>query len=74
MGNIVPFSIMANSSVLSLMSTGVVLLSQSYVQTRHSSMNGVRDVRKSSNIRPLVLKADSAATVEMGIASTSQAM
>src|SRR5688572_18861629 len=69
----VPFSIMANSSVLSLMST-VGLRSQSCIHTKASSMNGVREVQKSSKIRPPVLKADSDATVVMGIASTSRAM
>ena len=36
-------------------------------------MNGVSEVRKSSKIRPLVLKAASEATDEMGMACTSRA-
>ena len=71
--NFIPFSIISNSSIFSLMSIGVALLSQSCAQTRASTVNGVREVRKSSKIRPLVLKADSDATVETGIASTSRA-
>jgi hypothetical protein len=72
-GNIVPFSIISNFSISSLMSIGVDLLGQSYVQTRASTINGVREVRKSSRMRPLVLKADSDAIVEIGIARTSRA-
>jgi hypothetical protein len=37
-------------------------------------MNRVREVRKSSKIHPLVLKTDSKATVDIGIARTSWAM
>jgi hypothetical protein len=58
----IPFSIISNSSVLSFMSI-VGLRSQSCVHTKSSNINGVREVRKSSKIRPPVLKADSDATV-----------
>ena len=37
-------------------------------------MNGVRELRKSSKMCPLVINADSDATVDIGIASTSRAM
>jgi hypothetical protein len=55
------------------MSTGINHLSQSCVHTSASSMNGVRELRKSSRMRPLVLNADSEATDEIGIARTSRA-
>jgi hypothetical protein len=53
---------------------GVDLLSQSWVHTRASNVKGVREVRKTSKIRPLVLKTDSEATVDIGIARISWAM
>jgi hypothetical protein len=55
------------------MSIGTDHLIQSCVHTTASSMNGVKELRKSSRMRPLVLNADSEAIVEIGIASTSQA-
>jgi hypothetical protein len=55
------------------MSSGIDHLNQSCVCTNDSSINGVRELRKSSKICPLVLNADSEATVEIGIASTSRA-
>jgi hypothetical protein len=67
-------SIMDNFSIFSCMSIGVDLLSQSWVHTRASNMKGVREVRKSSKIRPLVLKIDSEATVDIGITRISWAM
>jgi hypothetical protein len=53
---------------------GVDLLSQSWVHKRASNMKGVREVRKSSEIHPLVLKTDSEATVDIGISRISWAM
>jgi hypothetical protein len=52
---------------------GVDLLNQSCVHTKTSSMNGVREVQKSSKIRPLVLTTYSEATIEIAIARTSWA-
>ncbi|KAF5951936.1 hypothetical protein HYC85_009880 [Camellia sinensis] len=53
---------------------GMLLRSQFCVQTRTSTIFGASELRNGSSIRPPVLKADSEATVETGIANTSRAM
>ena len=47
---------------------------QSCAHIKHWSVNGDKELLKSSRTRPLVLKADSEATVDMGIANISLAM
>ena len=49
-------------------------LSQLFVQTSVSTVLAVNELLKGSRMRPLVEKADSEATVDIGIASTSSAI
>jgi len=49
-------------------------LNQFCVHTNASTVVGANELRKGSNIRPLVLNADSKATVVMGMANTIRAI
>lgn len=63
-----------NSSSFSSMLTTLDPRIQSLAQIRRSTIVGVSELLKSSRTRPPVLKADSEATVEIGIAKRSRAM
>ncbi|KAI8560976.1 hypothetical protein RHMOL_Rhmol04G0298600 [Rhododendron molle] len=52
---------------------GTVLRSQFWVHTRVSTINGESELQNRSSTRPPVLKADSEAMVDTGIANTSRA-
>ena len=69
-----PFSNLNNSSSSSSMLIVIEPLSQSWAQTRAWTMNGVSEVLNSFRMRPLVLNADSEATVDTRTANTSWAI
>ena len=72
---LLPNSIISSSSMLC--STNICSVghrNQSCAHMRASTILGVKQLRNGSSIRPPVLKADSEATVETGIANTSRAI